>query len=752
MIKTLRKVSNLALGILFSTAVFAQIPTTSLIKEYTFPNQSLTSGVSHTLATGSVDLTATGSAHTFVTDNLNLSSSALSLNGSSFTAGGTKSANVYGFAVSFWIKTSTNDDTVRYLFDQLKLSNVKSGYVIQLVNGKIVFKAQFAYGSTVLTTSSVLTTITSSTVIADGNWHHIVCQLVPQVNVIGTDQQTNTTSYELFYNYQLYIDNVLKGSEYAGGNINVTNALLAKRSIESTQELIIGKSSNGAAYQYNDVLDQIRYYETNLTAPQILALYNDKFVPVVRKIKYVNQAATGTNAGTSWTNAFTKLESAISASTSGDTIWVAAGTYKPSVSDRAVSYLLKDGVKIFGGFNGTETVLTERNPKTNLTVLSGDLSGNDNNTITDVEATRNENSYHIMAARGNVSNVIVDGFTFSGGNANGGTLTSGTASAQYYHTRGGAIYINPYTAGNITSITFAHCIFEKNTGTSVAVFTTYTPGGTTTYTMTTNFDKCVFRNNYSKDLSALLYGGASQYNIFSKGVVNNCLFYNNTSATAGSCVYLGASSGGTNLGIDVKIINTTFAKNTGPNGNVFTMALASNTSIKNSIVYDNGGVTPFVVTTSGSVVSNTIANMTYTGATNVDPLFTNAATLDFSLQYSSPAVNTGSVIGIEALVPTTDLADNLRVETTTIDMGCYEYSTVTGFESAPVTHLNISPNPTSASISVQAQEGKSFEIYNSNGILIQSGIINSNIIAVENLMSGLYILKIENAIVKFVKE
>ena len=51
---------------------------------------------------------------------------------------------------------------------------------------------------------------------------------------------------------------------------------------------------------------------------------------------YVKSNATGDNNGTSWDNAFTDLQSALSVSTYNDSIFVAAGTYKPgtTVSDR----------------------------------------------------------------------------------------------------------------------------------------------------------------------------------------------------------------------------------------------------------------------------------------------------------------------------------------------------------------------------------------------------------------------------------
>lgn len=388
---------------------------------------------------------------------------------------------------------------------------------------------------------------------------------------------------------------------------------------------------------------------------------------------FVNQDATGANDGTSWANAYTSLQTALTAGGTND-IWVAEGIYTPHASDKDASFIIPNNIKVYGGFAGTETAVSQRDIAANLTVMSGDLSGNDNATILHTEATRQDNSYHVVKLRGTAQNIVVDGFTISGGNANGATAaTCATAAAsQYYHVRGGAIYANPYAASQVISASFNNCILEKNTGLNVAVYTSFTPCGVTTMTTDVDFDHCIIRNNYSHELSAMLYSGSSGYSIFSYGMMSNCLMHDNVSGADASCLYLGTSNsnGGTISGISFDMINTTIAGNTGASGRAINMVRASNSRIKNSIIYGNGSVTPFVITTTGSVVTNSIVQGGQQSGTNVDPLYRDAANDDYSLNCGSPAMDMGSVSGITP--PSTDLAGEPRVFQT-IDMGAYEY-------------------------------------------------------------------------------
>ncbi|HJR81383.1 MAG TPA: choice-of-anchor Q domain-containing protein, partial [Anaerolineales bacterium] len=121
------------------------------------------------------------------------------------------------------------------------------------------------------------------------------------------------------------------------------------------------------------------------------------------------------------------------------------GIYKPG-TDRSSTFSLMGGIAIYGGFAGVETSRDQRDPSAHLTVLSGDLNGDDNGNIASDEPARAENAFHVVSSGGNGNTAILDGFTISGGNAN---LDSGTHTA-----RGGGMW-NGNGSPTLTNVTFA---------------------------------------------------------------------------------------------------------------------------------------------------------------------------------------------------------------------------------------------------------------------------------------------------------
>ena len=133
-------------------------------------------------------------------------------------------------------------------------------------------------------------------------------------------------------------------------------------------------------------------------------------------VRYVSNTGSAASAGTSWATASNDLQKMINASSAGDEIWVAQGTYLPNrkadnvtgtttPSDRNNAFVLKADVKIYGGFVGSETVLTARNWLTNITILSGDFNGDDvvsGSGSTLSIANNSENAYHVVIASSGV--------------------------------------------------------------------------------------------------------------------------------------------------------------------------------------------------------------------------------------------------------------------------------------------------------------------------------------------------------------
>ncbi|MGB1217895.1 MAG: right-handed parallel beta-helix repeat-containing protein, partial [Saprospiraceae bacterium] len=132
---------------------------------------------------------------------------------------------------------------------------------------------------------------------------------------------------------------------------------------------------------------------------------------------YVNIGVIGgMGDGSSWGNAYTNLQDAIDSACTLDEIWVAEGTYHPTdipdgataTTSRDRSFHLNKDLKIYGGFDATETLLSERNHQANPTILSGDIGGPNDDS---------DNCYHVFITANLTSDAVLDGFGIMGGNA-----------------------------------------------------------------------------------------------------------------------------------------------------------------------------------------------------------------------------------------------------------------------------------------------------------------------------------------------
>lgn len=144
--------------------------------------------------------------------------------------------------------------------------------------------------------------------------------------------------------------------------------------------------------------------------------------PVILRVTTSGTTGPACGDASNWSNPCT-LDTALTKAAYGDELWVAAGTYTPTIGViRTATFQLKPGVALYGGFAGGETLRTQRNFTANVTILSGDLNGNDNSNVRYDEPTRDENAYHVVTGSGVTNTAVLDGFTVTGGNANASTV------------------------------------------------------------------------------------------------------------------------------------------------------------------------------------------------------------------------------------------------------------------------------------------------------------------------------------------
>lgn len=140
---------------------------------------------------------------------------------------------------------------------------------------------------------------------------------------------------------------------------------------------------------------------------------------------YVNAAAAGANSGFSWGDAYVDLQSALREPLC-NAVWVAKGVYKPTAgADRSIGFSIRPGLKVYGGFAGSESDAAQADPGANRTVLSGDIDGNDtvdaNGVVRSGDQIVGANTYNVVVMDGTGaagpigSDTVLDGFAITGG-------------------------------------------------------------------------------------------------------------------------------------------------------------------------------------------------------------------------------------------------------------------------------------------------------------------------------------------------
>ena len=362
-----------------------------------------------------------------------------------------------------------------------------------------------------------------------------------------------------------------------------TSALLNKGKLEYYKNLVVDANLETAS---TDIMGRTRYQTSTID----IGAYEYARMKAGR-IRYVKPKKAGKGDGTSWDDATDDIQWAINdlaekAPGEKGEVWVAAGTYV--VKDRIlndasapVSLLMKNGISVYGAFNGTEKRRSERieeskdlKPwgwKQESIIRGAEFKGSDDaNWSNNDEAwnIQNSGSYHVVwfaplpGGKAFTDEVYLEGFTIEGGKFHD------TNKAEYAPGCGAGVYINdPSARMRYCTVRFCNPGMKESG--------TIKPRGGGIYCKNGQTE-----GNLVYDCSAYQGGGIyiDEAGFITRSMVTNC------SAYQGAGVYLNGDANNAEKAY-YQILATS--------------VISNNTSTRNGAVYLDG---------HGLVINNTIVN------------------------------------------------------------------------------------------------------------------------------------------------
>jgi hypothetical protein len=345
--------------------------------------------------------------------------------------------------------------------------------------------------------------------------------------------------------------------------------------------------------------------------------------PTGGKTIYVTTSGDDGRDGLGWDTAKKTVRAAVAATTGGDEVWIAQGTYPVAVSVPA-------GVALYGGFTGGETRRDQRDWRTHPTVLAGSSQ---------------------TAVTISTQNATLDGFTIQGGYGyKGGGVACLSATAHIansvitnnFAARGSGVYIEGGVVTLMNNVITDNNVLGSPAESGGGV---YCSGGRATLT-----GNVITRNVATSGGGVYADGGATVT------LANNTVAGNNAPNGA---VYTGAATTMT-LVNDVVAFNSSGVKNDGGTITASHTDAAANDTFNYSGMADPTGQ-------NGNISS--------------DPRFVQVPASNWSvggpqgdlhLTAASPCGDAGDDMSVEP--GATDLDAKPRIQGVHVDMGAFEFS------------------------------------------------------------------------------
>jgi hypothetical protein len=369
--------------------------------------------------------------------------------------------------------------------------------------------------------------------------------------------------------------------------------------------------------------------------------------------------SSSAQVGTSWATAISSLSEALELARVSNgqitEIWVADGDYKPTpINSRSSTFTIPSGVKIYGGFKGNETSISQRDLASFHSVLSGQGPN---------DLVNGDNIYHIVTMKDCNSSTLLDGFSLIAGfadlNATSGTINHRTGGGMvidggnplirncdfqnnYASLEGGAVMIQ-----GVASPDFVSCIFEDGIAGSY--------GGAIRNTSTSS-STIYLMNCKLLDNRAGLNGGAVNNTGAPIQATNSLFIANSALSGAGGAIYSFAAT--TNL------TNCTVGQNDAARLGGLGAAFGGHSTIGNSIFFGNTDTDTSTTTQSANVGAESSGTITI----NYSRVFG----LDGSLGGSGnigTAVTFVDTVGADGVVGTLDDNWSLQPDSAGVDAG-----------------------------------------------------------------------------------